>query len=333
RDTRVQRRRDRRADHWLRGARDARRLADTSNRLKDELLAVVSHELRTPLNVIYGWVEVMRNPIDGALQRQAIDAIDRSARSLSRMVADILDASSLATGKLRLDPTPVDLVRVMHDVVGSFETTAGQSGVLLDTQCALDACIVSGDAERLRQMLSNLLSNAFKFTPRGGRVTIGLSVDDARALLTVTDTGQGVTADFLPHVFEAFRRAEGSPASSKRGLGLGLSIVRHIAELHGGGVRATSDGQNLGTRFEVALPAGWQPSGAVLWAGRDRDDALTRERLDLGGQRILLVDDDETSRTSLAAALGTLGAAVVVASSGRDALERIDAARPTIVLS
>ncbi|GAB7535734.1 hybrid sensor histidine kinase/response regulator [Burkholderia sp. 3C] len=333
RDTRVQRRRDRRADHRLRGARDARRLADTSNRLKDELLAVVSHELRTPLNVIYGWVEVMRNPIDGALQRQAIDAIDRSARSLSRMVADILDASSLATGKLRLDPMPVDLVRVMNDVAVSFETTAVSSGVQLDTHCAFDTCIVSGDAERLRQMLSNLVSNAFKFTPRGGRVTIGLTREDSRALLTVSDTGQGVPADFLPHVFEAFRRAEGSPASSKRGLGLGLSIVRHIAELHGGGVRVTSAGLDLGTRFEVALPAGWQTPDAVLWASRDSDTTLTRERLDLAGQRILLVDDDETSRTSLAAALATLGAAVVVASSGRDALTRLDAARPTIVLS
>ncbi|AEA60039.1 PAS domain-containing hybrid sensor histidine kinase/response regulator [Burkholderia gladioli] len=333
RDTRAQRRRERRNHHRLRGARDARRQADTSNRLKDELLAIVSHELRTPLNVIYGWVEVMRNPIDGALQRQAIDAIDRSARSLSRMVADILDASSLATGKLRLDPMPVDLVRVVGDVAGSFGTTAGHDGITLETHCALEACVVSGDAERLKQMLSNLLSNAFKFTPRGGRVTIGLTRDEARVLLTVTDTGQGVVADFLPHVFEAFRRAENSPASPKRGLGLGLSIVRHIAELHGGAVRVASAGRDLGTTFEVALPAGWQPSGAIAWSGRRDDDALSRERINLDGQRVMLVDDDETSRTSLAAALATLGAAVVVASSGRDALAKIDGARPTVVLS
>lgn len=146
--------------------------------------------------MIYGWVEVMRNPIDGALQRLAIDAIDRSARSLSRMVADILDASSLATGKLRLDPMPVDLVRVVGDVAGSFGTTASHDGIVLETHCALDACVVSGDAERLKQMLSNLLSNAFKFTPRGGRVTIGLAREEARVLLTVADTGQGVVAEF-----------------------------------------------------------------------------------------------------------------------------------------
>ncbi|MGS1028534.1 ATP-binding protein [Burkholderia glumae] len=333
RDARLQRRRERDNHHRLRGARDARRQADTSNRLKDELLAIVSHELRTPLNVIYGWVEVMRNPVAEALQRQAIDAIDRSARSLSRMVADLLDASSLATGKLRLDPMPVDLVRVVADVTGALGTTAANEGITLETHCELDTCIVSGDAERLRQMLSNLLSNAFKFTPRGGRVTVALSRENARALLSVIDTGQGVAPEFLPHVFEAFRRAEGSPASPRRGLGLGLSIVRHIAELHGGSARVTSDGTGHGTTFEVALPAGWQPAGTLTWAAQTTSAPATRERLHLGGQRILLVDDDATSRTSLATALATLGAEIVVAESGRDALARIEAARPTVVLS
>ncbi|AJK45780.1 hybrid sensor histidine kinase/response regulator [Burkholderia plantarii] len=334
RDTGMQRRRERRNHHRLRGARDARRQADTSNRLKDELLAIVSHELRTPLNVIYGWVEVMRNPVAEALQRQAIDAIDRSARSLSRMVADLLDASSLATGKLRLDPMPVDLVRVVADATGSLDTTAAAEGITLETRCALDTCVVSGDAERLRQMLSNLLSNAFKFTPRGGRVTVALVREDTRALLSVTDTGQGVAPEFLPHVFEAFRRAEGSPASPRRGLGLGLSIVRHIAELHGGSARVTSDGTGRGTTFEVALPAGWQPAGALTWASQTTASVpATHERLHLDGQRILLVDDDATSRTSLATALATLGAEIVVAESGRDALARIEAARPTVVLS
>lgn len=329
RDTGEQRRRERRVHRSLRGARDARRQADTSNRLKDELLATVSHELRTPLNVIYGWIEVLRNPVDGALQQQAIDAIDRSARSLSRMVGDILDASSLATGKLRLDAMPVDLVRIVNDVTGALGAAAQADGIALSVECALATCIVSGDGERLRQMLSNLLSNAFKFTPRGGRVTVSLERHDAQAKLTVADTGQGISPEFLPHVFEAFRRAEGAPASPRRGLGLGLSIVRHIAELHGGKVEAASAGKNRGTTFAITLPAGWQPMGALAWAAQAEGGA----RMTLDAQRILLVDDDATSRASLAAALKTLGAEVVVASSGREAIGKADAMRPTVVLS
>ncbi|AGK51726.1 sensory box protein [Burkholderia thailandensis MSMB121] len=329
RDTGGQRRRERRAHRSLRGARDARRQADTSNRLKDELLATVSHELRTPLNVIYGWIEVLRNPVDGALQQQAIDAIDRSARSLARMVGDILDASSLATGKLRLDAMPVDLVRIVNDVTGALGTAAQADGIELAVECALDTCIVSGDGERLRQMLSNLLSNAFKFTPRGGRVTVSLERTGSQAKLTVADTGQGISPEFLPHVFEAFRRAEGAPASSRRGLGLGLSIVRHIVELHGGKVGAASAGKNRGTTFAVTLPAGWQPIGALAWAVQMERGA----RMTLDAQRVLLVDDDATSRASLAAALKTLGAEVIVASSGREAIAKADALRPTVVLS
>ncbi|MDN7673083.1 PAS domain S-box protein [Burkholderia oklahomensis] len=330
RDTGEQRRRERRTHHSLRGARDARRQADTSNRLKDELLATVSHELRTPLNVIYGWIEVLRNPAGGALQQQAIDAIDRSARSLSRMVGDILDASSLATGKLRLDAMPVDLVRIVNDVTGGLGTAAQAEGLDLTVDCALETCIVSGDGERLRQVLSNLLSNAFKFTPRGGRVTVSLMRTDSHATLVVADTGQGISPEFLPHVFEAFRRADGSPASSRRGLGLGLSIVRHIAELHGGKVEVASAGKRRGTTFTVTLPAGWQPIGALAWA---EQQAARGAPMALGAQRILLVDDDATSRASLAAALKTLGAEVVVAASGREAIAKADAMRPTVVLS
>ena len=173
------------------GARDARDHTDTSNRLKDELLATVSHELRTPLNVIYGWVEVLRHSVDHALQRQAIDAIDRSARSLTRMVGDILDASSLATGKLRLDAAPVDLARLFSDSVGTFQTAASSAGVMLEFACGSSTFIVSGDAERLRQMLSNLVSNALKFTPGGGSVHVGLARNGTHAVLTVADTGQG----------------------------------------------------------------------------------------------------------------------------------------------
>ncbi|HDR9499964.1 PAS domain-containing protein [Burkholderia sp. LS-044] len=331
RETGAQRRRDLRAQRSLRGARDARDQADTSNRLKDELLATVSHELRTPLNVIYGWVEVLRNSGDQALQNQAIDAIDRSARSLTRMVGDILDASSLATGKLRLDATPVDIVRLFSDSVGAFQTAASLAGIELEFDCETSSCIVSGDAERLRQMLSNLISNALKFTPDGGNVTVGLARDNARVILTVTDTGQGVAQEFLPYVFDMFRRADDSPASSRRGLGLGLSIVRHIAELHGGRVTVVSAGRNRGTTFTVTLPAGWQPVGAMAWGLAQAGGQ--REPLVLDAQRILIVDDDATTRASLTAALTTFGASVAIASSGREALAVAADLRPTVVLS
>ncbi|NTZ08659.1 hybrid sensor histidine kinase/response regulator [Burkholderia metallica] len=331
RETSAQRRRDLRAQRSLQGARNARDQADTSNRLKDELLATVSHELRTPLNVIYGWIEVLRNTGDQALQHQAIDAIDRSARSLTRMVGDILDASSLATGKLRLDATPVDVVRLFSDQVGTFQTAASSAGIMLEFDCDASACIVSGDAERLRQMLSNLISNALKFTPAGGSVTVGLARDDAHAVLTVVDTGQGIATEFAPYVFDMFRRADDSPASPRRGLGLGLSIVRHIAQLHGGRVTVASAGRDRGTTFTVTLPAGWQPGGAVAWGIVQAGSR--RETLMLDTQRILIVDDDATTRASLTAALTTFGAAVAIASSGREALAMVADMRPTVVLS
>ncbi|AXF25644.1 hybrid sensor histidine kinase/response regulator [Burkholderia pyrrocinia] len=331
REAGAQRRRDLRAQRSLQGARNARDRAATSNRLKDELLATVSHELRTPLNVIYGWIEVLRNSGDNTLQQQAIDAIDRSARSLTRMVGDILDASSLATGKLQLDAMPVDVVRLFSDSVGAFQTAASSAGITLEFDCAVATCIVSGDAERLRQMLSNLVSNALKFTPGGGAVTVALARDNARVVLTVSDTGQGVAAEFVPFVFDMFRRADDSPASSRRGLGLGLSIVRHIVELHGGSVAVESAGRNRGATFTVTLPTGWQPMGVMAWGGAQV--AGHREPLMLDTQRILIVDDDATTRASLTAALTTFGAAVSIASSGREALAVVADMRPTVVLS
>ncbi|MDS0794363.1 PAS domain-containing protein [Burkholderia pseudomultivorans] len=331
RETGAQRRRDMITQRSLRGARNARDRADTSNRLKDELLATVSHELRTPLNVIYGWIEVLRNSCDASLQTQAIDAIDRSARSLTRMVGDILDASSLATGKLQLESMPVDVVRLGSDVVASFQSAASAAGVALEFDGATSACIVAGDAERLRQMLSNLVSNALKFTPGGGEVTVKIARDGAHATLTVSDTGQGIAPEFAPYVFDMFRRADDSPASPRRGLGLGLSIVRHIVQLHGGTVVVESAGRNRGTTFVVTLPAGWQPMGAMAWGLAQAAGA--NERMTLDTQRILVVDDDATTRASLTAALTTFGAAVAIASSGREAIAMADDMQPTVVLS
>ncbi|HDR9481502.1 TPA: response regulator [Burkholderia aenigmatica] len=330
REARERRRGERRNMRSLRGARDARAQADTSNRLKDELLATVSHELRTPLNVIYGWVEVLRNVDGQGLAQQAVDAIDRSARSLSHMVADLLDASALATGRLRLERVPVDLVRVVRDATRELDATAQASGLELSTECEMPTCVIPADRERVRQVLSNLLSNAIKFTPPGGRIVVSLTRAGERVRLSVADTGQGIAPEYLPHLFETFSRPERAFASPKRGLGLGLSIVRNIAQLHGGEVVATSAGTGRGTTVTVTLPAGWDaadPAENLLHAGGTPDTVA------LDGQRVLVVDDDATSRASLAAALETMGAQVSTAQSGHDALDVVERQAPNVVLS
>jgi len=325
-----ERRRDERRDlRSLRGARDARAQADSSNRLKDELLATVSHELRTPVNVIYGWVEVLRNVDGQGFAQQAIDAIDRSARSLSHMVGDLLDASSLATGRLRLEHVPVDLVRVVRDATRELDATARANGLVLSTEYSMPTCVISADGERVRQILSNLLSNAIKFTPPGGRITVSLTRAGERVRLSVADTGQGIAAEYLPHLFETFSRPEGAFASPKRGLGLGLSIVRNIAQLHGGDVVATSAGAGRGTTVTVTLPAGWDADDPVAQPVR----TMGRPAAALDGRRVLVVDDDATSRASLAAALETMGAQVSTAQSGHDALDVVERHPPSVVLS
>ncbi|MBN3840284.1 ATP-binding protein [Burkholderia sp. Ac-20349] len=330
REARERRRGERRNMRSLRGARDARAQADTSNRLKDELLATVSHELRTPLNVIYGWVEVLRNVDGQGLAQQAVDAIDRSARSLSHMVADLLDASALATGRLRLERVPVDLVRIVRDATRELDATAQASGLELSTEYEMPTCVIPADRERVRQVLSNLLSNAIKFTPPGGRIVVSLTRAGERVRLSVADTGQGIAPEYLPHLFETFSRPERAFASPKRGLGLGLSIVRNIAQLHGGEVVATSAGTGRGTTVTVTLPAGWDaddPAENLLHAGGTPDTVA------LDGQRVLVVDDDATSRASLAAALETMGAQVSTAQSGHDALDVVERQAPNVVLS
>ncbi|MCA8270939.1 response regulator [Burkholderia sp. AU30280] len=330
RDAHARRRDERRHMRSLRGARDARLQADTSNRLKDELLATVSHELRTPLNVIYGWVEVLRN-IDGqGLAQQAVDAIDRSARSLSHMVADLLDASSLATGRLRLERVPVDLVRVVRDATRELDATAQASGLELSTRYEMPTCVIPADRERVRQVLSNLLSNAIKFTPPGGRIVVSLARAGERVRLSVADTGQGIAPEYLPHLFETFSRPERAFASPKRGLGLGLSIVRNLTQLLGGEVVATSAGTGRGTTVTVTLPAGWDVDEP---AENLPHTAGTPDTTTLDGQRVLVVDDDATSRASLAAALETMGAQVSTAQSGHDALDVVERQAPNVVLS
>jgi signal transduction histidine kinase len=241
----------------FKGEQAAREEAERANRLKDEFLLTVSHELRTPLTAIVGWSHMLaKKRLDEATAARALDAIERNAMMQVQLVEDILDVSRAVTGKLRLSVGPVDLAAVINDAVDSAQAAAAQRNIRLEVTLDPLARHVNGDASRLRQVVEKLLLNAFKFTPNDGRVYVRLSRADAGVEITVTDTGAGIRADFLPHVFDRFRQADGSTTRQHGGLGLGLSIVRHLVELHGGAVRADSEGEGKGSTFTVTLPAG-----------------------------------------------------------------------------
>ena len=241
----------------VRGEQAARAEAERANRLKDEFLLTVSHELRTPLTAIIGWSHLLvKTNLDEATAARALDAIERNAMSQAQMVEDILDVSRAVTGKLRLTVAPVDLAAVVNEAVDSVQPEATSKSIRLEVTLDPTARHVAGDAARLRQVVEKLLLNAVKFTHAGGQVSVRLArADDSRVEIAVRDTGQGIAPAFLPHVFERFRQADGSTTRQHGGLGLGLAIVRHIVELHGGKVRAESEGEERGSTFTVALPA------------------------------------------------------------------------------
>src|SRR4051794_13016978 len=233
----------------------ARREAEEANRMKDEFLATLSHEMRTPLNAILGWVQVLRaGKLDATAATRALETIERNARAQAQLIADLLDVSRIITGKLRLDFKPVDLRRIIDAALESVRPAADAKGLLLEVVISPLANPVVGDADRLQQVIWNLLSNAIKFTPRGGRVEVRLGESAGNAVIRASDSGIGIRPDFLPFVFDRFRQAEGSITRSHGGLGLGLSIVRHLVELHGGTVDVESEGEGLGAAFSVRLP-------------------------------------------------------------------------------
>src|SRR5690349_14804979 len=235
--------------------RDARRHAEEADRLKDEFLATLSHELRTPLTSILGWASMIRNgEVEGSNASRAIETIERNARSQARLIDDLLDVSRIITGNLRLDLHPLDLGPVVDSTLDALRPTADVKGIRLQTRFEPSECLVKGDANRLRQVIWNLLSNAIKFTPRGGSAKIELKCVESTAQLKVSDTGEGISAEFLPYVFDRFRQAEGSISRKQGGLGLGLAVVRHLVELHGGNVSAESSGLGSGSTFTVDLP-------------------------------------------------------------------------------
>jgi PAS domain S-box-containing protein len=235
--------------------RDARREAEAANRLKDEFLATLSHELRTPLNAVMGWASMLRQQsLDDEGRRRAIEIIERNARSQQQLIGDILEVSQIIRGQLRLDMQAIDLVDVMRTAVESANPTATARRQELRTVLPDRPLTINGDRERLQQVFWNLLSNAMKYTPRQGRIEVSTSVDAHEVFVHVRDTGVGIAPEVLPHIFERFRQGETGPTREFGGLGLGLAIVRHLVEAHGGSVRAESRGAGQGSTFTVALP-------------------------------------------------------------------------------
>ena len=301
------------------------REAQEANRLKDEFLATLSHELRTPLTAILGWTNLLRSvKFDEATTAGALETIERNARSQKQLVDDLLDASRIITGKLRLEVKPVDLKLVVEAACAAARPAAQAKNIELALALDDAASSVAGDAERLQQVIWNLLSNAVKFTPVGGRVEVGLAREEARARIYVSDTGEGISREFLPFVFDRFRQADGTTTRTHGGLGLGLSIVRHLVELHGGTVAVDSAGEGHGATFEVRLPLLEHANQSESEpAGGDAGE-LPERRAVLGGLRILIVEDEPDTRLLLGKALERFGAAVETCESVEDALAALD---------
>ena len=243
-----------RAQRAQREAALARDEAEAANRAKDEILAMLSHEMRGPLNTIVGWVSMRRGGrLDAERARSALETIDRAARQQTRLVDDLLDGARIAAGTLRLELRPTDLRAVVEGALTAVGPEVDAAGLTLHSKIE-DVGPFIGDDRRLQQVVWNLVTNAIKFTPRGGHISVELSRVDGAAALSVSDTGQGIATDFLPHVFDRYRQYEGSASARRRGLGLGLAIVRHVVRLHGGEVVAASDGPGTGATFTVTVP-------------------------------------------------------------------------------
>ena len=270
--------------------------AERANQLKDEFLATLSHELRTPLTSILGWSQMLGNSkLDPATSLHAIEVIRRNARMQVQMVEDLLDVSRIITGKLRMGVQPVDLGTIIIDAVDGLRPAAEAKAIRLQLQLDSPAGQVSGDPDRLQQVAWNLISNAIKFTPKGGRVLISTQCVESHVEVIVSDTGKGIAPEFLPHVFDRFRQFDGTTTRAFAGLGLGLAIVRQLVELHGGTVRADSEGEGLGSTFTVSLPL-IAVRSVVSDTGSRQQPEFGLPQLEcppeLKGLRVLVVDDE-----------------------------------------
>jgi signal transduction histidine kinase len=319
----------------LKREQSARLEAERANRLKDEFLATLSHELRTPLNAIMGWAHVLgQSSHDRDTVARASSVIRQNAGAQSQLIDDILDVSRIIGGRLQLDTQMVTLKGVIDDAIDSLMPAASAKSIQVVR--TLDPGInVIGDRDRLQQVVWNLVSNAFKFTPKGGRVEVKLSDADGEAQIEVVDTGIGISAEFLPFVFDRFRQADSSMSRRHSGLGLGMAIVRHLIELHGGTVSVESAGENQGTTFRLRLSRhlGAAPAQLDPPIREFADQPAEPELEHLNGVHVLIVEDDTDSRHVLAVLLQRLGALVESVGSAKEAFDRVSHRRPDVLVS
>jgi PAS domain S-box-containing protein len=312
-------------------------LARDASRLKDEFLATLSHELRTPLNAILGYVRMIRSGlVSGARLERAMETIERNATSLTQMVEDILDVSRIIAGKIRLDVQVIDLTGVVKSALASVVPAADAKGVRIETVFDPRPVPITGDPERLQQVVWNLMSNAVKFTGRGGRVRVHIERVASHAEIVVSDTGVGISPEFLPHIFERFRQADASSTRERGGLGLGLSITRHIVESHGGTIHVASGGEGTGATFRVALPLRIihdQPEGERVNPLAIDEVTIPQPLPDLHGITVLTVDDDRDALRLVREILEAAGATVMTAESAQEALSSLEANRPHVLVA
>jgi signal transduction histidine kinase/CheY-like chemotaxis protein len=313
----------------------ARASAEQASQLKDQFLAIVSHELRTPLNAILGWADVLRRGRLGEAQRvAAVETISRNAKRQAQLIDDLLDVAGIMSGKLRLEQTAVDFRGVVRDALLAVQPLAVAKRLEITVDADATLSLVYADASRLQQVVANLLSNAVKFTPSGGALHLRLRQVDADVELEVADSGEGIAADFLPSVFEAFRQADGSTTRVRGGLGLGLSIVKHLVEAHRGSVRVRSDGPGRGATFTVRLPVGTGiPEGVTLAPAYTMQSASASIDGSLAGISVLVVDDDQESRDVVAAQLREHEAVVLTADSAAQAFDVLQHERIDVLLA
>jgi PAS domain S-box-containing protein len=329
---------NRQKDELLESERHARGEVERASRMKDEFLANLSHELRTPLNAILGWAQILRNSPSGEDIAQGVKIIERNARSQVQIIEDLLDMSRIISGKIRLEVQRLDIATAVRAAVETVKPIAEAKGVRLQTVLDAQAAPVSGDPNRLQQVFWNLLTNAVKFTPKGGRVQVLLERVNSHLEVSVIDTGEGIAAEFLPFVFDRFRQADGGTARRHGGLGLGLAIVKQLVELHGGSARVKSGGTGAGSTFTVALPL------TVIHpepeSERDRRHPavgsvplLIDTCVEIEGLKVLVVDDEADARGLIKRVLEDCKAVVTIAASADEAIRLVEAGSPDVMIS
>ena len=324
--------------HLLASENVARREAERANRLKDEFLATISHELRNPLNAILGWSHMLRvGKLTPQNSERAVETIFRNAKSQAQLVSDLLDVSRIISGKLRLDVRAVDLIYIIDAAIDSVRPAAEAKGIRLQAILDPAAGPISGDADRLQQIVWNLLTNAVKFTPKGGRIQVKVQRMDSHVEIEVSDSGVGISKEFLPYVFDRFRQADASSTRIHGGLGLGLSIVRQLVDLHGGSVSVYSEGEGKGATFTITLPfvgvIDNETEAQLVHPNQDDEINSFAGLPSLQGLKVLVVDDEADTRELIREVLKECGSEVITSHSAEEALMALEQYKPDILIS